>query len=70
MCRTCPEKVPDLLAYQMLIIEASMVYEGNAWLGYNHRFRQAAACAVNPQILTCGTYPLQAWLRDLDVHTV
>ena len=48
MCRTCPEKVPDLLAYQMLIIEASMVYEGNAWLGYDRRFRQAAA--VNPQM--------------------
>ena len=48
MCRTCPEKVPDLLAYQMLIIEASIVYEGNAWLGYDRRFRQAAA--VNPQM--------------------
>ena len=43
MCRTCPDKIPDLLSYQMLIIEASMVYEGNAWLGYDRRFRQAAA---------------------------
>ena len=25
-----------------------MVYEGNAWLGYDRRFRQAAA--VNPQM--------------------
>ena len=25
-----------------------MVYEGNAWLGYDHRFRQAVA--VNPQM--------------------
>ena len=47
ICRTCPERIPDLLTYQMLIIEASMVYEGNAWLGYDRRFRQAAA--VNPR---------------------
>ena len=45
MCRTCPRKIPDLLAYQMLIIEASIVYEGNAWLGYDRRFRQAAVAA-------------------------
>ena len=48
MCRICPEKIPDLLAYQMLIVEASMVYEGNAWLGYDRRFRQAAA--ANPHM--------------------
>ena len=46
ICRTYPERIPDLLTYQMLIIEASMVYEGNAWLGYDRRFRQAAA--ANP----------------------
>ena len=49
MCRTCPEKIPDLLAYEMFIIEASMVYEGNAWLGYDRRFRQAAAANPNMQ---------------------
>ena len=46
ICRTCPERIPDLLTYQMLIIEASMVYEGNAWLGYDQWFRQAAT--ANP----------------------
>ena len=31
ICRTCPEKIPELLAYQMLIKEANMVYyEGNS----------------------------------------
>ena len=49
MCRTCPRRIPDLLAYQMLIIEASMVYKGNAWLGYDRRFRQAAAAAPHKQ---------------------
>ena len=49
MCRTCPGRIPDLLAYQMLIIEASMVYEGNAWLGYDRRFRQAAAATPDKQ---------------------
>ena len=49
VCRTCPGRIPDLLAYQMLIIEASMVYEGNAWLGYDRRFRQAAAATPHMQ---------------------
>ena len=37
ICRTCPERILDLLTYQMLIIEASTVYEGNAWLGSGNR---------------------------------
>ena len=49
MCRTFPQKIPDLLTYQMLIIEASMMYEGNAWLGYDCRFKQAAAANPDKQ---------------------
>ena len=31
ICRTCPEKIPESLTYQMLIKEANMVYyEGNS----------------------------------------
>ena len=38
-----PGRIPDLLAYETLIIEAHMEYSGNAWLGYNRRFCQCAA---------------------------
>ena len=49
VCRTCPGRIPDLLAYQMLIIEAIMVYKGNAWLGYDLCFRQAGAAMSHKQ---------------------
>ena len=38
-----PGKLPDLLGYQVLIVEARMEHEGDGWLGYDHRFRQMAA---------------------------
>lgn len=38
-----PQKLPDRLGYQVLIIEARMEYEGDGWLGYDRRFRQRAA---------------------------
>ena len=38
-----PGKLPDLLGYQVLIVEARMEYEGDGWLGYDRRFRQMAA---------------------------
>ena len=41
--RKQPERIPDLLAYEKLIIEAHMEYSGDAWLGYDQRFRQCAA---------------------------
>lgn len=52
----------------MLIIEASIVHEGNAWLGYDNWFRQAAA-AANPNMQWSKTdtdlwHPvLQAWQK-------
>lgn len=38
-----PERVPDLLEYQSLIIDASIQYEGDGWVGYDHRYRLSAA---------------------------
>ena len=41
-----PQRIPDLLAYQTLIIESQLEYQGDAWMGYDRRFRQRAA--ANP----------------------
>ena len=43
-----PQRIPDLLAYQRLIIESQMEYQGEAWMGYDRRFRQRAM--ANPHI--------------------
>ena len=49
ICGTCLERTPDLLTCQMLIIEVSMVYEGNAWIGYDRQFGQAAEANLDTQ---------------------
>ena len=36
-------RISDLLVYEILIIEAHMEYSGDAWLGYDIRFRQCTA---------------------------
>ena len=38
-----PERVPDLLGYQYLTIDASIQYEGDSWIEYDRRFRVRAA---------------------------
>lgn len=43
VCNKQPERMPDMLSYLILIIEANMEYEGEAWLGYDYRFRKRAA---------------------------
>ena len=43
LSRKQPQRVPDLLGYQSLIVLASMAYEGNGWQGYDRIFRQHAA---------------------------
>lgn len=43
MAEKHPERVQDLLNYQALLVEAHMEYEGDTWLRYDRRFRQAAA---------------------------
>ena len=42
-CRNQPHRIQDLLAYQTLIIEVSLEYQGDGWLGYDWWFRQRAA---------------------------
>ena len=41
--RKQPQRVPDLLGYQSLILLASMAYEGDGWQGYDRIFRQHTA---------------------------
>ena len=41
--RKKPQKIPEMLAYLTLVIEAHMEYVGEAWLGYDRRFRQRGA---------------------------
>ena len=36
------ERVPDLLSYQTLILDAQREYLGDHWIGYNRRFRLRA----------------------------
>ena len=48
IARKQPQRIPDLLAYQALIIESQMEYQGEAWMGYDRRFRQRAS--TNPHI--------------------
>ena len=38
-----PERIPDLMGYQSLVIEAYMEYKNDCWIGYDRRFRQQAA---------------------------
>ena len=38
--RKQPHRVPDLLGYQTLIIEAYLEYQGDGWMAYDRRFRQ------------------------------
>lgn len=40
-----PERVPDLLGYQSLIIDAHREFKGDYWMGYDRRFRLRAAAA-------------------------
>ena len=43
VCQKEPHRIQDLLGYQTLIIEASLEYQGDSWIGYDQRFRQRAA---------------------------
>ena len=42
-----PNHVPDLMGYQILILEASNESCNDCWLGYDRRFRQLAASRSN-----------------------
>ena len=47
LARKHPNRIPDLMGYQSLIIDASLEFKGDSWAGYDRRFRQQAAS--NPQ---------------------
>ena len=47
IARKQPQRVPDLMGYQILMLEASNEYQGNCWLAYYRRFRQQAASLPN-----------------------
>ena len=38
-----PQRVPDLLGYQTLIIEAYLEYQDDVWMAYDRRFCQRTA---------------------------
>ena len=38
-----PQRVPDLMGYQILMLEASIEYQNNCWLAYDRQFQQQAA---------------------------
>ena len=43
LSRNQPSCVPDLMGYQLLILEAYSEFRNDCWLGYDRRFRQWAA---------------------------
>ena len=47
IARKQPQRVPDLMGYQILMLEASNEYQGNCWLAYDRCFRQQAASLPN-----------------------
>ena len=53
VCRRKPHRIQDLIGYQTLIIEASLEYQGDSWIGYDRRFRQRAA--TNPNLVWANT---------------
>ena len=42
IARKQPQRVPDLMGYQVLILEASSEYKNDCWMAYDRRFRQDA----------------------------
>ena len=51
-----PQRVPELIGYQALIIDAQREYLGECWIGHNHHFRQ--------------TVPLQAIEKWIIIDTM
>ena len=47
IARIQPEHIPDLMGYQILVLEASNKYRNNGWLSYDKCFRQQAASHPN-----------------------
>ena len=50
-----PQRVPDLMNYQALIIDAYTEYKGDYWSGYDRQFRQRAAVTPTTSWSTMDT---------------
>ena len=48
LSRSRPQRVPEMLGYLILILEAHMEHGGDGWIGYDRRFCMTAA--GNPSI--------------------
>ena len=57
-CQKQPHRIQDLLGCQTLIVEASLEYQGDGWLGYNWRFWQRAAANST---LVCANINTTLW---------
>ena len=67
-----PKMVPDLLGCQFLIIDTSIQYDSNGWMGYNQWFHLNAAANskhVPVLMLHYGTGPSLAMPRFSDANT-
>ena len=53
--RKSPQRVPEMVAYLTLIIEAHLEYAGDGWLGYDRRFRLRAAADPSMSWATIDT---------------
>lgn len=49
LSRSQPHRVPDLMGYQALIIQAHLEFQEDNWLGYDRTFRLRAASEGNQQ---------------------
>ena len=47
VARKQPQYIPDLMGYQILMLEASNEYKGSSWLAYDRHFRQQTAAQPN-----------------------
>ncbi len=45
-CDKEPHRFKEFVGYQNLVIEASMEYQGDTWMGYDRRFRQGVPDTV------------------------
>ena len=54
-----PQRVPDLLAYSSLVVQASRDYAGTPWRAYDTHFRKQAAAM---KLIKWGEKDLSLWL--------
>ena len=66
-----PERVPDLQGYQVFIIQASMEYEDNRWMGYDRSGQLLRKASAGHQLTPhYGVEPFRASQQQADVVSV